>query len=31
MAELVQGGRTPSREELLDLMRRYDQEPVEEP
>ena len=28
MAELTRDGRQPTREELLDLMRRYDQEPV---
>ncbi|MCA9417633.1 MAG: cupin domain-containing protein [Candidatus Omnitrophica bacterium] len=31
LAELTKDGRKPSREELLDLMRRYDQEPVDEP
>ncbi len=29
MAELTRDGRVPSRAELLDLMRRFDQEPVE--
>ena len=29
MAELTRDGRVPTRAELLDLMRRFDQEPVE--
>jgi quercetin dioxygenase-like cupin family protein len=31
LAELTKDGRHPSREELLELMHRYDQEPVDEP
>jgi quercetin dioxygenase-like cupin family protein len=31
MAELTREGRRPTREELVDLMRRFDQEPVDEP
>ena len=31
MAELTRDGRVPSRAELLELMRRFDQEPVELP
>ncbi len=31
MAELTRDGRRPSREELLELMRRFDQQPVDEP
>jgi hypothetical protein len=31
MAELTRDGRVPSRTELLELMRRFDQEPVELP
>lgn len=31
MAELTRDGRRPTREELIDLMRRFDQEPVEDP
>ena len=29
MAELTRDGRVPTRAELLELMRRFDQEPVE--
>lgn len=29
LAELTKGGRQPSRDELVELMRKYDQEPVE--
>jgi hypothetical protein len=31
MAELTREKRRPTREELVDLMRRFDQEPVDEP
>jgi hypothetical protein len=31
IADLTRDGRQPSREELVSLMRRFDQEPVDEP